>query len=904
MALLGKRLANAVLRLFLSSEDAEVIAGDLEETFDLSIAPRLGDVRASLWYWRQVLNIVSAYLREALVDVTTPRQRRRTVPVRQHLAHAWRNLWQRPALTSLAVLMLAIGIGANVAIFSLVNALMLRPLPFSEPERLMFLHLLVPERDAPGVLRPTLWSYPKYLRFREEQHSFQSSALFAGRESNLTGSGSPARVPLELVEHSYFDVLGVSPLLGRTFSARETTAPGSEPLVVLGYGFWMNRFGGDAAVVGRTMGLNGVPHTILGVLPRGFSGMTGTAQLWIPVTTVPADDLLEPLSHSYRVVARRAGAISVTEAQAEVRILGERIDSYYADSLASARWGATAVSVDDERIDPLVRRSILLLLAAVVSVMLIVCVNLANLTLVRSLARQREVAIRLALGASRLRIIQQLMTENLLLAAIGTLAGLVVAYGAIQAGAALLPEAGTVLPSGPSIGLTRLGLDRLGLDGATLLFTVLMGVAAAVLFGLGPAWTTSRRDLTTVIKAGSSGAVPGGTRGFAMRNLLLVCEMALALVLLTAGGLMLASVIRLQRTSLGFDSQSLLTMRLVLPSPQYEPARATQLFERLLTRLEGQSGVDAVAFGSCVPVSDGCNGTLATFPGRPPVPSARRPFIGVRWVSPRYFETMKIRLLRGRVFGDRDRTGQPKVVVINERAAKAFWPNEDAIGKRIGVGQGGFSDGAEVVGVVADVRYASMQTAITPDVYLPVLQSPRALGIIYLRSGLPMTALVPTLRREVGALDPDLPITEVKLMEERLGDAIWRTRISAWLLSAFSIVGLFLAALGVYSVMSQAVEQRTREIGVRLALGAARADILRLILGRVVAIALAGVIAGVAAAIPAMRTLKALLYEVQPGDSTVFCVLATLLLVVAVLAGYLPARRAARLDPLQTLRAE
>ena len=825
------------------------------------------------------------------------------MPIRQDLIVGWRALRQRPAFTIVGVLMLAVGIGSTVAIFSLVNALMLKPLPFSDPERLMLVHMLTPERDSPGIVRQTIWSYPKYRRLRDEQRSFQSTALFVDRSYNVTGSRSPERVPVELVEHTYFNLLGVAPQLGRTFTADETKSAGSEPLVVLGYGFWVSRFGSDPSVVGRTIGLNGVTHTILGVMPRGFTGLSGTAQVWIPVTTIPASDLDEAFSHSYRVVARRAPNVSITEAQAEVRLLGERIDQQYADNLTTARWGAVAISLNDQRVDPLVRRSILLLLAAVASVLLIVCVNLANLTLVRALARQREVAIRLALGASRLGIVRQLMTESLLLAALGTAAGLFVAYGATRAGAALLPEAGTVLPPGPSIGPMRLGLDHLGLDGTTLVFTMLVGVATAVLFGLGPAWRTSRRDLTAVIKAGSSGAV-SRVSGAALRNLLLVGEMALALVLLTAGGLMLTSVIRLQATSLGFDPRSLVTAALTLPDPQYDPARATQLFDQLLKRLESQPGIESIAHGSCVPVSDGCNGTLATFPGRPPIPNERRPFIGVRWASPRYFETMKIRLLRGRVFNDRDRVGQPKVVVINETAARNFWPNEDPIGKRIGVGQGGFRDGAEVVGIVADVRYGAMETAITPDVYLPLLSSPRSNGVIYVRSGLAPASLAPMLRRELEALDPDLPVTGVRLMEERLGDAIWRPRMSAWLLGAFSTVALFLAALGIYGVMSQAVEQRTREIGVRMALGAARSDILRMIIGRVVILAVVGVALGVLVAIPAMRTLSALLYQVDPGDPFVFGTLAGVLLAVAVLAGYVPARRAARLDPLVTLRAE
>jgi putative ABC transport system permease protein len=406
------------------------------------------------------------------------------------------------------------------------------------------------------------------------------------------------------------------------------------------------------------------------------------------------------------------------------------------------------------------------------------------------------------------------------------------------------------------------------------------------------------------MKAGASGAVAPGSRGFSLRNMLLVGEMAIALVLLTAGGLMLKSVVRLQATELGFDPRSLLTFRLTLPGPQYEPERATQLIDQLVARLRAQAGIDSVAYGNCPPVSGGCNGTTATFPGRPPVPSERQPLVGVHWTSPDYFETLGIRVVRGRVFTGHDRGGQPKVVVINETAARELFHNQDPVGQRIGVGQGGFREGAEVVGVVADVRYGAIETSIRPDVYLPVLQSARSGGLIYVRSGQSPAALAALVRREVAALDRDLPLTDIKMMEDRFGDAIWRTRMSAWLLGAFSALALLLAALGIYGVMSQGVEQRTREIGVRMALGAAGGDILRLIISRVVIVSIAGVAAGVIAAVPAMRMLSTLLYQVAPGDPLVFATLASLLLAVAVLAGYVPARRAARLDPLETLRVE
>jgi predicted permease len=483
-------------------------------------------------------------------------------------------------------------------------------------------------------------------------------------------------------------------------------------------------------------------------------------------------------------------------------------------------------------------------------------------------------------------------------------AGLVVAYVALSAGARIMPDIATVVPRGQSAGLTRVGLGLLGADGWTLLFAAAVAVVTTVLFGLGPAMSASRRDLSSTIKAGAAGAVAHGTRGFSLRNALLVAEMALALVLLTAGGLMIKSVARLQATELGFAPDSLLTFRLTLPSPQYQPPRATQLIDSLVARLGELPGVADAAYSSCAPLSGPCNSTLAEFPGRPPVPKGTEPLVGVYWVSPGYFDTLGIRLVRGRQFTDRDRVGQPKVVVINETAARKLWGDEDPIGKRIGVGQGGFRDGAEVVGIVADVRYGALETAITADVYLPLLQSPRSTGLIYLRSRSAAASLAPMVRREVEALDPDLPLTDLRMMEERFGDAIWRTRMSAWLLGVFSGLALLVAALGIYSVMSEGVAQRTREIGVRMALGADRANILRLIIGRVVVVALIGVALGVAMALPSMRLLSTLLYQVKPGDPVVFATLASILLVVAVAAGYLPARRATRVDPLTTLRSE
>lgn len=896
------RLAQTLLRWSLPPDDFEVISGDLEETLDTMAS--LGSGAARLWYWRQVASLVCSRVRVATFGSRDPQPTRVMMAFRQDLAYALGSLRKQPGFAAMAVVMLAVGIGANVAIFALVNAVLLKPMPFPDPTRLMIVHMLAPDRQTPGVSSQVVWSYPKYRAFRENQKVFESTALFSSWSWNLTGSESPERVVGELIESSYFQVLGVGPQAGRTFSADETRAPGSAPLAVLGYGFWMRRFGGDRSLIGRTVGLNGVPHTIVGVLPPGFRGLTGVSDVWVPLMTLQAGDLEEAWNHSYTLVARRRGDVAPEQAQAAVKVLGEQIDAQYRDPERSgAHWGAVAVALNDQRSDPLTRQSMLLMLSAVASVLLIVCLNLANLMLVRGLGRQREVAIRLALGATRLRIVRQLMTENLLLALLGAALGLAVAYGVITAGARMMPDLRMVL-TGESAGLTRVGLGMLGLDGSTLIFTVLISTGSAVLFGLVPAWGAARRDLGTTMKAGGSGSVSAGAHGLALRSLLIVGEMALALVLLSAGGLMIKSVARLQATELGFRPDSLLTFRATLPSPQYDRPRAMQFFDQLLGRLTSRAGIESVAYGSCAPLSGGCNRTLARFPDRPPVAVGSEPSVGVTWASSRYFETLGIRLVRGRVFSEGDRIGQPKVVVVNETAARAFWSGQDPIGKRIGVGQGGFQDGAEVVGVVADVRYGAVERSVTPDIYLPLLQSPRTAGLIFVRSRASAASLVPALRQEVRALDPDLPLEDIKTMNERFGDATWRTRMSAWLLGVFAALALALAALGLYGVMSQGVEQRRREIGVRMALGAGRRDIMKLIIGRVVAIATAGIVLGIALAVPSMRLLIALLYQVRPDDPQVLAFLSLALLGVAVLAGYLPARRATRVDPLTTLRSE
>jgi putative ABC transport system permease protein len=905
------RLATRLLRAALGDDDFEAISGDLEEAFRADVAAGRDPVRARLWYWRQVASIAGRQLipySRASVEDAAPR-RIRMGPLRQDLGYAFRSLVRQPAFTAVAVLTLALCIGANIAMFSLINAVLFAPLPFANPDRLMAVHLMRPDRDHPGTFGRIVWSYPKYDVFRRNQQVFDSIALFTAVEWNTTGADAPERIAGEMIEATYLRTLGVTPAIGRDFTPEETRAPGSAPIVLLGHGLWLRRFGGAPSVLGRSIGLDGIGHTIVGVLPSSFRGLSGEADLWVPVMTRTAADLGEAWNHSYSAVALRKRDVSPEQAEAAARVLGAQVSASFEPPGAAAgiqrpAWTVTVVPLDDERVDPLIKRSMLLVLAAVAAVLLIVCVNLGNLVLVRALSRQQEVAIRLALGASRGRILRLMMTENLLLALLGGIAGVAVAIGSLLAGASLLPDLGLVLPEETG-GLTRVGLTTLGADWRTLLFAATLVAATSMAFGLGAAWRASGRDLATTIRPGTA-VQSGSGRRLPIRHVLIAVEVALALILLTAGGLMVKSVARLQKTELGFASSGITTARIMLPSTQYDNARGMRLFTQLIERLQAHPRVQAAAYAHCAPLSGACNGTTIRFPNRPAAPNEPSTPIGVHWASPTYFQTLGIRVVRGRTFTGQDTADRPRVVVVNERAARAYWPDRDPIGQRVTVGQGGFHEapGAEIVGIVADVRYGAVERSVSPDVYLPLLQSPRRIGVVFIRSTAPAEEIVPILRAEARALDPDLPLVDIKTMGMRFGDATWRTRTSAWLLGAFSLLALVLAAIGIYGVVSQSVAQRARELGVRVALGATRRDILRLVLGRASAFAAAGVGLGIALAIPAMRLLTSLLYQVEPGDPAVLAALAATLLAVAVLASYLPARRAMRVSPLAVLRGE
>ena len=838
----------------------------------------------------------------------------------QDIRYTLRLLGRAPAFTAIAVATLALGIGANTAIFAVVNAVLLKPLPFAEAERLMLVHILVPERmTAPeraraGVYNESVWSYPKYRTFTASQQVFDEIAFFAGRDLDLSGDGEPQRVRGEVVTERYPNVLGVAPLLGRPFTWDEVHKAGTPRVAMIGHGLWTRRFGGDPAVVGRTIQINATPYTVTAVLPRGFRGLIGNADVWVPLAALEPSQLTQTQSHSYTIVARRKHDVPEPTAASAVEVLGSEVDAAFPrKDIGMAGWKARANSMYASRVDADVRRAALVLLGAVGFVLLIACVNLTNLVAAKAMVRRREVAVRVAIGASRGRIMRQFLAEGVVLSALGAAGGLVVAFALLAAAAAVMPEPDVFFRSAvaqgtPRItgapGLTRIGASMIGLDPRTLAFTAGVAALTALLVSLLPA---AQASLLRPVDALKKGKADRGARWIDARAVLVTTQIALALILLAGAGLMIRSAERLRETGIGVDPVGLFTVRIDLPGASYDSNRGQQFFAQLLERVRALPGIRSASLGICAPVSGGCNGTMAWFPpAKEPFRDGRDPFVGIHWITPGFVDTLGVKLLRGRDITDQDRAGQPKVLLISESAARKIWPHDDPIGKRMWAGQGsaGSGDPSEVVGVVSDVRYRAIETAPSPDVYQPLAQSYQSRMRLFVRSALDPSSVAPAIAREVKALDANLPLSEIKTMDDRVADAMWRTRIGAWLLSSFAALAVLLTAIGIFGVMAQAVAQRTAEIGIRMALGAQAQDVLRLVLRRVAIVTAAGLVIGAASAVLLTRLLAALLYGVEPGDPLTFVSVAVLLGVIALVAGYIPARRATGVDAIAALRAD
>ncbi|MCG3161665.1 MAG: hypothetical protein JMDDDDMK_02862 [Acidobacteria bacterium] len=821
----------------------------------------------------------------------------------QDLRFGLRTMRKSPALTLVAVLSLALGIGANTAIFSVVNALMLRPLPFRQPERLVKVFQSQPD-PAKGRL-PSLWAYPRFEILRDHNRSFAAVAGFAQTSHNLTGADTPERLQVEIVSASYFPLLGVEAAAGRAFTADEDRAPETNLAAMLSFGLWQRRFGGDPQVIGKTIDLDNHVFTVVGVAPPGFRGQNGTADVWTTMMAAPLlrfkRTLAAPNNYWFQVVARLKDGVSLEQAQADLQQVGELIEQKYPGPKQTLTGNAKTPALaplQAARVDPAIKKSFLILLAAVGMVLLIACANTANLLLARAVTRRREFALRSALGAGRLRLARQSLTESALLALLGGALGVLVARWAIALLKNFRPSDDAQFWSS----YTRtFDFFTINLDWRVLSFNFALALLVGALFGLAPAIRSSFINVNETLKEGASGSSVGvhGLRRLSARSLLVVGEIALSLVLLIGAGLMIRSLARLQAVNPGFAPENVLTM--AAPSRTAKP----EFYEQLLARVQALPGVEAASVGSTAPLLGYASKTVMDIEGR----AADGPVgVGLHSVSPGYFRTLGVNLLKGRVFTEQDRVGAPRVAIINQAAAEKLFPNEDPIGKRIRP----YVDPeyqtnekfVEIVGVAANARYGRLEEAVEPDVYLSSLQPTDAAQTLIVRTSVDPTTIAAAVRRESLALDRNVPLTAVQTMKERVAEVTSRTRFIAVLLGLFAALALLLAAIGIYGVMAYSVSARTREMGIRIALGAQTRDVMRLVMRDGLILLAAGLAIGSIAAFAAARVLRSQLYEVSSGDPMTFVAVALLLAAVACLACYFPARRASKADPMTALRCE
>jgi putative ABC transport system permease protein len=807
----------------------------------------------------------------------------------QDLRYGLRILLKKPGFTAVAVLALALGIGANTAIFSVVNAVLLRPLPFKEPERLV----MVWEHNRPRGRTTNVINPGNFLDWRDQNTVFEQMASFYDDQLNLTGDAAhPEEVPVQVVSTNLFSLLGTSPELGRAF-VDEEGQKGRDTVAILSHGLWQRRFGGARDVIGKTIMLNGQSHTIVGVMPANFRFYVKQAtlinkpvELWLP--QVFTADMKGRRGRFMSAIARLKPGVTLERAQAEMNTIGSRLEQQYPEF--NTGWGVNLVPLRMQMTGDM-RAALFVLLGAVGFVLLIACANVANLLLARGASRRREMAIRTALGAGRARVIRQLLTESVLLAAVGGSLGLLLAVWGVDLLLTFAPK-------------NLLGLEGIPLDYRVLSFTLGVSLLTGIIFGLAPALSSSRLNLTEALKEGTKGATGDG-HSQRLRSLFVVSEIALALVLLVGSGLMIKSFMRLQTVDPGFRAENLLTFKLLLPETKYkEPQEQTAFFKQVIERTKTLPGVKEASAASYLPFTGLAAATGFTIEGQPEPAPGQRPGVDVRVIDPNYFRTMGIPLLQGRTFTEREGSEPSNVVIINETMAQQYWPGQDPLGKRVLIQMTDPLVPTEIVGVVGDAKHDGLDREVRAMAYWPHPQLPYTAMNIILRTESDPAALVAAVEREVQAIDKDQPIADVHTMEELLSESVSRTRFSTFLLSIFAGVALVLAAVGIYGVMAYSVTQRTHEIGIRMALGAQAKDVLGMVVGQGMMLALVGIAIGLAAAFALTRLISSLLYGVSATDPLTFISIALLLTGVAFLACFIPARKAAKVDPMEALRYE
>jgi len=803
------------------------------------------------------------------------------------LKFALRLLRKSPAFTVVTLATLALGIGANTAIFSVVNAVLLRPLPFPKPAQLVAVWETNPQSAQPAQSRNEV-AVGNFLDWRAQMTAFSGLSSFYYTSLNLTGTSEPERIPSAYVTSDLCQTLGVQPALGRAFTAEEGKV-GGPPVAMISHGLWQRRFGSDPGIVGKSVVFSGNPTAVIGVLPQNFELQFPTSvqvDVWIPLR-IDAETAANRKSHYLYVVGRLHDGVSIREAQTALSGIAVQMQRHHPET--NAGWGAKVISLHQQIVGD-VQRYLCVLFGAVGFVLLIACLNVANLLLVRAVARQREFALRIALGASRARLIRQFLSESVLLSLFGGSLGLLLAYWSVDVLMALSP------PGIPDI-------RQVGFQAPVLSWTFLICLATGVLMGLVPAWQSTRPNIGETLK--ESGGRSVQSAGHRSLRLFAMVEIALALTLLVGAGLMLRTVAHLQQVNPGFDARNVVTMNISLPRQKYPSGgERNRFFEQLLARVRGLSGIKSAGGVDPLPLSNSNGTTGFVIEGGELLANADRPEVEQRTVIGSYFAAMGIPVLQGRVFSEQDRANTPRGVVVNEEFVRRYWPDGDAIGKRLGFDDGPKQDWWEIIGVIGNVKHTRLEIEAKPEVYFAAAQAPTSFLTLVARTSSDPTQMIVPLRRQILALDPDQPVFDITTMEQRISAALAQSRFVMLLLSIFAAVAALLAAIGTYGVMVYIVVHRTREIGIRMALGAQRTDMLRMVLRQSLSMVLAGLALGLLAAFASTRLLASLLYGVGANDLATYASVVFLLGGTALCACYLPARRAMKVDPMVALRHE
>jgi len=799
------------------------------------------------------------------------------------LRYAVRNLIKRPGFTAIAVVTLAVGIGANSAIFSAINALLLKPLPIPNQDRVVAIWDKNPSR---GVKHNEV-TFPNYLDWRAQNRSFDHLALERWWSTNLTGGDTPERIQGFLVTTNFFDVVGVKPVKGRNFIEGENE-PGKDRVAIIANSLWQRRFGSDPAIINKTILTNGIQRTVIGVLPEGFNYPKG-AEVYSPIAVTP-ELLRQRQNHSFYVIGRLKDGVSLASAQADIDTITARLATQYPDT--NVGLGATVYPIvaDTTRI---YSTAMWIMMAAVGFVLLIACANVANLMLARASGRQKEIALRAALGASRWRIVRQLLVECMIIALVGGAAGIVVALWGIDLLRAANPGEAAKYAD---------GWKNFGLNYQVLAFTFGLSLLSGFVFGLAPAWHVSKPNVNDALKEGGR-QVGGGSHR--LRSLLVVSEIALSLMLLIGAGLFIRSFAALLKSDPGFKPEGVLTANLNLPVAKYkEESQRSAFYAELVQRVRTLPGVQSAAVVNYIPLGGANSSDVFLVEGAPEPPPGQENEGRYRVCSPDYFETMGISVLKGRGFTEQDKKGSLPVVIVNETLARKYWPAGDALGKRIRFyGPLERAPWMEIVGIVQDVKH-ELNLPVTPEYYLPHAQDSWNAMVLVARTSVDPGSMAAPIRQQVLAIDKDQPVFDVKTMNEVRAISISVYSIGSVTMTIFAIVALLLAAVGIYGVMAFAVTQRTQEIGIRMALGARALDVLKLVLRNGMSLAAIGAVIGLAGAFVITRFMSSLLFEVSPTDMLTFALVTMGLLLVAVFACYIPARRATKVDPLVALRYE